>query len=98
MTCYKNNNKILLVKNNKFNFLKNLLIFPMKEISPKIYSKNLKKKINLKISNMNMEIQLKIVKRNKNLSNGLWIEKSKLNNFTLPTFTKNIYNSIEGYL
>ena len=32
-TLYKNNNQLLLIKNEKFNFLKNLLIFPMKEIT-----------------------------------------------------------------
>ena len=32
-TLYKNNNQFLLIKNNKFKFLKNLLIFPMKEIT-----------------------------------------------------------------
>ena len=37
--------KILLIKNIKFNFLKNLKIFPMEEI-PK--PKNLKKSLNFK--------------------------------------------------
>jgi len=32
-TLYKNNNQLLLIKNDKFKFLKNLLIFPMKEIT-----------------------------------------------------------------
>ena len=86
------------MKNNKFNFLKNLLIFPMKEIIIKSRLKNLKKKINFKMSNMNMDIHLKLIKGPKNLSNGLWIKKSKLNNITLPTFTKKIFNSIEGNL
>ena len=32
-TLYKNNDQLLLIKNDKFKFLKNLLIFPMKEIT-----------------------------------------------------------------
>ena len=32
-TLYKNNDQVLLIKNDKFKFLKNLLILPMKEIS-----------------------------------------------------------------
>ena len=98
VSCYTKDNKILLVKNNKFKFLKNLLIFPMKEISPKRSSKNLKKKINFKMSNMNMDIHLELIKRSKNFSKGLWITKSRLNNIALPTFTKKIFNSVEGHL
>ena len=33
LEVYKKNNKFLLIKNTKFNFLKNLQIFPMKQIS-----------------------------------------------------------------
>ena len=32
-TLYKNDDQLLLIKNEKFKFLKNLLIFPMKEIT-----------------------------------------------------------------
>ena len=32
-TLYKHDDQVLLIKNEKFKFLKNLLIFPMKEIS-----------------------------------------------------------------
>ena len=70
----------------------------MKEISPKRSSKNLKKKINFKMSNMNMNIHLELIKRSKNFSKGLWITKSRLNNIVLPTFTKKIFNSVEGHL
>ena len=97
VTCYKYNNKVLLVKNNKFNFLKNLLIFPMKEIFNQKSSKSLKRKLNFKMSNMNMNIYLKLIKGSRNLNNGLWIEQSKFKNYTLPTFTKKIFSSIERY-
>ena len=52
--------KILLIKNTKFNFLKNLKIFPMVEISK---PKSLKKSLNFKMSNMNMNINIKAMKR-----------------------------------
>ena len=46
------------IKNNKFNFLKNLLIFPMKEINKKNFKYSLNKKINIKMSNMDMKISI----------------------------------------
>ncbi len=55
---YKNKNKYLLVKNNKFNFLKNLLIFPMREINQKKFKSSLNKRINIKMSNMDMKISI----------------------------------------
>ena len=55
---YKNKNKYLLIKNNKFNFLKNLLIFPMKEINQKQFKSSLNKRINIKMSNMDMKITI----------------------------------------
>ena len=87
--------KILLIKNTKFNFLKNLKIFPMIEISkPKI----LKKSLNFKMSNMNMKINIKAMKRTGNIANSSWIEQAKFNSYTLPTFTKKIFSSLGKYL
>ena len=43
---YKIENKYLLIKNNKFNFLKNLLIFPMREINQKKFKSSFNKRIN----------------------------------------------------
>ena len=84
-------NKILLMKNNKFNFLKNLKIFPMQEISK---PKNLKKILNFKMSNMNMNIIIKIMKKPNKIENSVWVEKKNFNNYTLPTFTKKIFYSL----
>jgi len=87
--------KILLIKNTKFNFLKNLRIFPMIEISkPKI----LKKSLNFKMSNMNMNINIKKMKKIDNIDNSLWIEQTKFNSYILPTFTKKIFSSLDKYL
>ena len=87
--------KILLIKNTKFNFLKNLKIFPMEEISR---PKSLKKSLNFKMSNMNMNINIKVMRRMSNIKNSSWIEQTKFNSYTLPTFTKKIFSSLGKYL
>ena len=87
-TLYKNNNQVLLIKNDKFNFLKNLLIFPMKEISQSYSLSKSDNKLNLKMSNMNMNISIDFSNIKKKPKNGLWVEKTKLENHMIPTFTK----------
>jgi A/G-specific adenine glycosylase len=97
-TLYKKDDQLLLVKNEKFNFLKNLLIFPMKEIT---YSDSLlksSKKLNVKMSNMNMNISIDFLNTKNKSKNGLWIKKSKLGNQIIPTFTKKIFESIKHNL
>ena len=85
----KNQNKILLIKNVSFNFLKNHLIFPMKEIKEKDYKLWKKKKIKIKISNIDMKI---IVSINKKMpkKTGQIIHLNKINNSMVPSFTKKI--------
>ena len=97
-TLYKNQNQILLIKNNKFKFLKNLLIFPMREITYPDSLLKSKNKLNLKMSNMNMNICIDFVKIKKKPKNGLWIESSKLENYMIPTFTKKIFASVKNNL
>ena len=92
-TLYKNKDQVLLVKNDKFNFLKNLLIFPMKEISHSDSLLKSNKKVNLKISNMNMSIYINFSSIKKKPKNGLWIKKKNLENYMIPTFTKKIFAS-----
>ena len=94
---YKSKNKYLLIKNNKFNFLKNLLIFPMKEINQKQFKSSLNKRINIKMSNMDMKITINEKKRKKYLSNSLLIDKRDIKNHILPSFTKKIFNSVIRY-
>ncbi|WP_415320613.1 A/G-specific adenine glycosylase [Candidatus Pelagibacter sp. Uisw_092] len=89
LNVYRKNNKFLLIKNTKFRFLKNLIIFPMKEISK---HNNLKKTLNFKISNMNMIVVIKFSKIKSSIPNSYWIDSSKLDNYTLPTFTKKIFS------
>ena len=97
-TLYKNDNQLLLIKNEKFNFLKNLLIFPMKEITQSDSLLKSSKKLNVKMSNMNMNISVDFLNIKNKSKNGLWIEKSKLANYIIPTFTKKIFESVKHNL
>ncbi len=92
LKVYKKNKKYLLIKNTKFNFLKNLRIFPMYELSkPKNFSKN----INFKMSNMNMNIKIRYLKENKKIPYSYWIDQNNLDNYILPTFTKKVVEYLE---
>ena len=95
LKVYKKDKKYLLVKNKNFNFLKNLDIFPMKEI---IKPKNFDHNLNFKMSNMNMNMNIKIKtnKINKPLPFSYWIDPKKLKKYTLPTFTKKIVSYLEN--
>ena len=93
LSIIKKNNKYLLIKNNKFNFLKNFIIFPMIETKA---SSKFKKDLNIKISNMTMYIQIKFGNFYTNTSNAIWIDPGKLNNYTLPTFTKKIFRHLKN--
>jgi A/G-specific adenine glycosylase len=97
-TLYKSNNQLLLIKNEKFNFLKNLLIFPMKEITLSDSLLKSNKKLSVKMSNMNMNISIDFLNIKNKTKEGLWIEKSKLENYLIPTFTKKIFQSVKNNL
>ena len=89
---YKKNQSYLLMKNTKFNFLKNLSIFPMVELSsPKNFDENL----NLKISNMNMSIKIQYPKNYQKFPSSYWVDKKKLNSHILPSFTKKVVQYLE---
>ena len=91
---YKRKNKYLVIKNKKFNFLKNLVIFPMNEINEEKYKLSVEKKINIKLSNMNMKIIINENNRRKTIKNSFLLDKSNFNKFILPSFTKKIFNSL----
>ncbi len=92
LKVYKKNQKYLLVKNTRFNFLKNLVIFPMEELSnPKKFNENL----NFKMSNMNMNIKIQYLKNVKRFPSSYWFDKRKLDNYMLPTFTKKVVKYLE---
>ena len=95
---YQNQNKYLLIKNNKFKFLKNLLIFPMKEVKKNKFISSMNKKVNIKMSNMDMKIVLN--KKNKliKIRNSYLLDKKNVKSQILPSFTKKIFNSVSNYL
>jgi len=93
LRVYKKNNKYLLIKNDKFNFLRNFNIFPMHElIEPKNFNQNL----NFKMSNMNMNIKIEYNNIIKSSPLFYWIDPKKLRNYTLPSFTKKIVKYLEN--
>jgi len=94
---YKNKNKYLLIKNNKFNFLKNLLIFPMREINQKKFKSSLNKRINIKMSNMDMKISINKKNKKTYLSNSFLLDERDIKNHILPSFTKKIFKSVVKY-
>ena len=94
---YKSKNKYLLIKNQKFNFLKNLLIFPMREINQKKFKSSLNKRINIKISNMDMKISINKKNKKINLSNSFMLGEDDIKNHILPSFTKKIFKSVMSY-
>ena len=92
LKVYKKNQKYLLVKNTRFNFLKNLAIFPMEELSnPKNFNEN----FNFKMSNMSMNIKIEYLKNAKRFPSSYWFDKRKLDNYMLPTFTKKVVKYLE---
>ena len=90
---YKSKDKYLLIKNNKFNFLKNFLIFPMKEVNKKKYQSSLNKKIYIKMSNMKMKILISKKNIKSKLKNSLLLDKEDIKKQILPSFTKKIFHS-----
>ena len=94
---YQKQNKYLLIKNSKFKFLKNLLIFPMKEVKKNKFNTSMNKKINIKMSNMDMKIVLN--KKNKliKIRNSYLLDKKNVKSQILPSFTKKIFNSVSNY-
>ena len=97
VTLYKNHDQVLLIKNDRFKFLKNLLIFPMREINQKKFKSSLSKRINIKMSNMDMKITINKKNRKKYLSNSFFLEKDDIKNHILPSFTKKIFKSVIRY-
>ena len=94
---YQNRNKYLLIKNNKFKFLKNLLIFPMKEVKKNKFNTSINKKINIKMSNMDMKIVLNKKKKLIKIRNSCLLDKKNIKGQILPSFTKKIINSVSNF-
>ena len=87
---YMNENKMLLVRNNKFNFLKNLLIFPMNEINKSKFNSSLNIKTKIKISNIDMNI---VINKNKikSTNKGVILNPKNIASEVIPSFTKKLF-------
>ena len=72
---YENKDKYFLIKNNQFNFLRNFLIFPMKEIKKNKFKASLNNKLNIKISNMDMKIILNRKNKVPKIKGGFMLKK-----------------------
>ena len=94
---YKNKDKYLLIKNNKFNFLRNLPIFPMKEVKKDKFKSSLNSKININMSNMKMKIILNKKDKLPKIKNSFVLNKNNFQTIILPSFTKKIFKSISRY-
>ena len=92
-----NKNRYQLVKNNKFNFLKNLLIFPMREINKQKFQSSINKRINVKMSNMDMKIVINKKNKKNIIKNSFLLDKDNIKNYILPSFTKKIFKSAINY-
>ena len=53
--------------------------------------------MNIKISNMNMNIKIEYNNTTKSVITPNWIDPKNLDNYTLPTFTKKIVNYLENH-
>ena len=89
VNIYMNENKMLLVRNNKFNFLKNLLIFPMNEIDKSKFNSSPKVKTKIKISNIDMNI---VINKNKikSTNKGVILNRKNIASEVIPSFTKKL--------
>ncbi len=99
VSIFKNKKKkYFFLKNQKFKFLKGMLIFPMKEITKLDFRNHIGKRINIKMSNMDMRITLKNIKNSPKVKSGFMVGDNELKNKTLPSFTKKILNTIKTNL
>ena len=71
-----------------------MVIFPMNEIRKEKFALSVNKKINIKMSNMNMKIIINKNNKNKTIKDSLLLDKSNINKYILPSFTKKIFNSL----
>jgi uncharacterized protein YktB (UPF0637 family) len=70
----------------------------MKEVEKNKFNTSLNKKINIKMSNMDMKIILN--KKNKIIKpkNSFLLDKKNIKDQILPTFTKKIFKAVSHYL
>ena len=69
----------------------------MREINKEKFKSSLNKKINIKMSNMDMKITINKKNKKKHLSNSFFIDKVNIKNHILPSFTKKIFKTVIRY-
>ena len=69
----------------------------MREINQKEFKSSSNKRINIKMSNMDMKIAIIKKNRKKYLSNSFLLGKDNIKNHILPSFTKKIFKSVVKY-
>ena len=66
----------------------------MREINKDKFRLSVNKKINVKMSNMNMKIIINKNEKKKVIKDSLKLDKTNMNKYILPSFTKKIFNSV----
>ena len=66
----------------------------MKEIDKKKYKSSLKKRIKIKMSNMEMKIIINEKNKNFKSNKSILMNKNDINKYILPSFTKRIFRSV----
>ena len=69
----------------------------MREINQKKFKSSLNKRINIKMSNMDMKISINKKNKKKHFTNSFLIDKINIKNHIVPSFTKKIFKSIVNY-
>ena len=69
----------------------------MKEINKKKFTSSSNKRINIKMSNMDMKITINKKNKKKDLENSFLLDKEDMKKYILPSFTKKIFKSVEKY-
>ena len=69
----------------------------MKEVKKNKFNTSINKKINIKMSNMDMKITINKKNKKTNLSNSFLLDKKDIKNYILPSFTKKIFKSVIKY-
>ena len=69
----------------------------MREINQKKFKASLNKRINIKMSNMDMKITINKKNKKKYLNNSFFVDEDDIKNHILPSFTKKIFKSVIRY-
>ena len=69
----------------------------MKEVEKKKFNSSVNKKINIKMSNMDMKILLNKKNKRVKIKNSFLLDKENIKSQILPSFTKKIFDTVSKY-